>query len=78
MNETIGSRIRRLRQENKMTLDAVSKRIRMRGSYIGQVERNEHAPGLMMAAEMAKLFGVSLDYIAGLTDHETNPYVHRS
>jgi transcriptional regulator with XRE-family HTH domain len=76
-SETIGARIRRLRKERCMTLEAVSKRVRSRGSYLGQVERNEHAPGLMVAAELAKLFGVSLDYIAGLTEHENNPYVKR-
>jgi hypothetical protein len=42
------------------------------------VERDVHLPGLTMAAELAKLFGVSLDYIAGLTDHENNPYVKRN
>lgn len=78
MKETIGERIRRLRKEHHMSLAVVSTRIRMHTSYLGQVERNEHAPGLMMAADLAKLFGVSLDYIAGLTDHETNPYVKRS
>jgi transcriptional regulator with XRE-family HTH domain len=76
MKETIGERIRRLRGDRNMTLAAVGERIRMHTSYIGQVERNEHAPGLMMAADLAKLFGVSLDYIAGLTEHERNPYVH--
>jgi transcriptional regulator with XRE-family HTH domain len=75
MNETIGERLRRLRKEQNMTLATVSGRIRMHASYVGQVERNEHAPGLMVAAELAKLFGVSLDYIAGLTDREHNPYV---
>jgi transcriptional regulator with XRE-family HTH domain len=78
MNETIGERIRRLRKEQRMSLAVVSSRIRMHTSYVGQVERNEHAPGLMMAADLAKLFGVSLDYLAGLTEHETNPYVKRS
>jgi len=77
VNETIGARIRRLRKEHQMTLAVVSARIRMHGGYVGQVERNEHGPSLTMAAELAKLFGVSLDYIAGLTDHETNPYVKR-
>lgn len=78
MNETIGERIRKLRADRRMTLADVGKRIRMHASYIGQVERNEHAPGLMMAADLAKIFGVSLDYIAGLTERETNPYIQRS
>ncbi|REG57743.1 helix-turn-helix protein [Paraburkholderia sp. BL6669N2] len=78
VNETIGARIRRLRKEKNMTLSSVGARIRMHTSYVGQVERNEHEPGLMMAAELSKLFGVSLDYIAGLTDREQNPYVKRS
>ncbi|MFP4889291.1 helix-turn-helix domain-containing protein [Paraburkholderia sp. EG304] len=77
MNETIGARIRRLRKNRGMSLAAVGDRVRMCGTYVGQVERNEHAPGLMLAAELAKQFDVSLDYIAGLTDHENNPYVKR-
>jgi transcriptional regulator with XRE-family HTH domain len=77
MNEAIGERIRRIRKERGMTLATVSERICMHASYIGQVERSEHAPGLTMAADLARVFGVSLDYIAGLTEHECNPYVQR-
>jgi transcriptional regulator with XRE-family HTH domain len=77
MNETIGARLRRLRTDCRLTADEVATRIHMSRTYLCQVERDEHLPGLTMAAEMAKLYRVSLDYIAGLTDHENNPYVQR-
>ncbi len=75
--ETIGARLKRLRLERHMSSIEVGKRIRMSDNYIRQVERSEHAPGFGMAADLAKLYGVSLDYIAGLTEHESNPYVRR-
>lgn len=78
MNESIGERIRRLRKERGLSSAETGKRIRMSDTYLCQVERGEHQPGLFMAAELAKLFGVSLDYLAGLTDHECNPYVKRT
>lgn len=78
MNETIGERLKRLRSEKNMMASEVAKIIRMNVNYIRQVERNEHLPGLTMAADLAKLYGVSLDYIAGFTDHENNPYVKKA
>jgi transcriptional regulator with XRE-family HTH domain len=77
MNETVGERIRRLRKETGLSADAVGERIRMSGTYVLDVERNSHAPGFFMAIELSKLFGVSLDYLAGLTEHQNNPYVKR-
>ncbi|WNC90907.1 helix-turn-helix transcriptional regulator [Paraburkholderia sp. FT54] len=73
--ETIGARLRRLRTDARLSASEVARRIHMSQTYVCEVERNEHLPGLTMAADLAKLFGVSLDYIAGLTDREINPYV---
>lgn len=77
VTETIGARLRRLRTDARLSACTVAKRIRMSQTYLCEVERDEHLPGLTMAAELAKIFGVSLDYIAGLTEHENNPYVKR-
>lgn len=78
MSETIGARLRRLRTDANISAAQVAKRIHMSPTYLNQVERDEHLPGLTMAAELAKLYRVSLDYIAGLTDHTNNPYVRRT
>ena len=77
MSETIGQRLRRLRKECRLSTVDVGQRIRMSDNYLRQVERGEHQPGLFMAIELAKIYRVSLDYIAGLTDRENNPYVKR-
>ncbi|TCK87316.1 helix-turn-helix transcriptional regulator [Paraburkholderia sp. BL9I2N2] len=77
VTETIGARLRRLRTDARLSASEAANRIRMSQTYLCEVERDEHLPGLTMAAELAKLFGVSLDYIAGLTDHENNPYVRK-
>lgn len=77
MTETIGQRLRRIRKDLRLTSYEVAAQINMSPSHVRRVETNEHAPGLYMAAELAKVYGVSLDYIAGLTDRETNPYVRR-
>lgn len=75
VRETIGQRLRRLRHESGLSANAIGEAIRMNGNYVRQVERDEHLPGLTMAAELAKVYLVSLDYIAGLTEREQNPYV---
>ena len=77
VTETVGQRLRRLRKERGFSGAAVAKRIRMSESHVMHVERGENEPGLFMTAELAKLFGVSLDYLAGLTEHQNNPYVKR-
>lgn len=77
MTETIGARLRRLRNDCGMSAATVGQRICMSGSYLVQVERGEHEPGFFMAIELAKLYGVSLDYIAGLAENTNNPYVKR-
>lgn len=78
MSETVGERIRRLRKERGLSGAQVAKRIRMSESHVMHVERGENEPGLFMTAEIAKLFGVSLDYLACLTEHQNNPYVRRT
>lgn len=78
MSESVGERIRRLRKESGLSAVEISRRIRMSDNYLRQVERSEHEPGLFMAAELARVFGVSIDYLAGLTEHQCNPYVQRT
>ena len=78
MNEPVGQRLRRLRKECGFSGAEVAKRIRMSESHVMHVERGENEPGLFMTAELAKLYGVSIDYLAGLTEHQCNPYVRRT
>lgn len=77
MNETIGQRLRTLRRDRGLRASDVAALIRMSESHVARTETGAHQPGLLMAAELARVYGVSLDYIAGLTDRETNPYVKR-
>jgi transcriptional regulator with XRE-family HTH domain len=77
VSESVGARIRRLRKECGMSAVEIARRIRMNDNYLRQVERGEHEPGLFMATELAKLFNVSLDYLACRTDKIYNPYLNQ-
>jgi hypothetical protein len=45
----------------------------MGGPHVLRVEKGEHQPGFFMVTDLAKLYGVSLDYIAGLTNDDSLP-----
>jgi transcriptional regulator with XRE-family HTH domain len=78
MSETIGMRLRSLRKDRGLSAEAVASTIHMHVSHLFRVEKSEREPGLFMAIELAKVYGVSIDYIAGLAEREQNPYVRRA
>jgi transcriptional regulator with XRE-family HTH domain len=71
--ETVGQRLRRLREARELSAGEVGRRIRMGGPHVLRVEKGEHQPGFFMVTDLAKLYGVSLDYIAGLTNDDSLP-----
>jgi len=75
MRESIGARLKSLRAETGLSARAVGEAVRMSGRYLLEVEADIHEPGLYKSAELAKYYGVSIDYVAGLTDKRRNPYV---
>ena len=68
-----GERLRDLRQERELSLDMVVNAmntqfdIELNKGHLSKWENNKNAPSLRMAAYLCKFYGVSLDYLLGLT-----------
>lgn len=78
---TFGKRLRVLRHERGLSqIELRDEMERQHGvsigqTYISELERSDKAPTLNVAAAMAKVLGVSLDYL-GLITNEPDPYGH--
>ena len=67
------SRYKDLRTKKHLTQTGISMRIGIDQSDYSKIERGIKEPTYYQCKELAKLFGTSMDYLAGLTDEET-PY----
>ena len=60
-------RIRDLREDRDLTQDALCRLLYMHKTTYTNYEQGKHSVPLDFAATLAEFYGVSLDYIAGLT-----------
>lgn len=74
----IGTRIKELRTEKELSMDALVKEMRVKygvekldKSMLSRWERGENEPSLEYAKYLAMYFNVSLDYLIGLTEDRT-------
>lgn len=51
-----------------MSQSAFAAECRLSSEYVSMLERDLRVPGYWTLLETARFFGVSLDYLAGLTD----------
>ena len=66
---TFGEKIKRLRNERNWTQDFVSKKLNISAPALSRYESGACEPkDLAMVSEFAKLYGVSTDYLLGLSD----------
>lgn len=63
-----GERIRILREKHELTQTEVANYLKTTQSYYAQYERGLRQMPFERAVELAKLYGVSLDYLGGLTE----------
>ncbi len=63
-----GERLRILREKHELTQKEVAEYLKTTQSYYAQYERNERQIPFERVIELAKLYKVSIDYIAGLSD----------
>ena len=68
MEIILGKRLRELRNEKGLTQKEVANILRIHNVTYLHYEKDEREPPLRILAEMAKFFGVSTDYLLGLTD----------
>lgn len=62
------SRIRDLREDKDLTQEQLVTRLQMHKTTYTNYEQGKHSVPLDFAAQLAVFYGVSLDYIAGLTN----------
>lgn len=61
-------RLQAARKKAGLSQEAASQRLDVRYSTYRRYERGGTEPTISVAARMAQLYGVSLDYLAGLTE----------
>lgn len=70
---TFGQRLRYLREERELGQRDVAEVINVSGRMIGYYESEEHFPrDAKMIIELAEFFGVSLDYLFGISEVKNN------
>lgn len=63
-----GERLRILREKNDLTQSKVAEYLKTTQSYYAQYERNQRQMPFDRVIELAVFYGVTIDYIAGLTN----------
>ena len=62
--KAFGKKIADLRKQQNMSQQQVAEKINTSGPIVGRYERGEMKPSIEVASKLAKLFGVTLDYLA--------------
>ncbi len=64
-------RLRQLRQNKRLTLDALAKQLGTTKTTLSRYENNKRLPDADFIVNAAQFFNVSTDYILNLTNHPT-------
>lgn len=64
----LGERLRRLRQERRLSLEETARRLGISWSALAMYERGERVPSLERLHALAEFFAVSTDYLLGRSD----------
>ena len=57
-----GQRLKRLRREKKMTLQALAEKAELSASFISLIERNKTVPSILSLYSLANALGVDIEY----------------
>ena len=63
-------RLTELRKKRRISQEELAKKLGTQGPAIGRYERGVAKPTIEVAAKIAKILGVSLDYLTGNSDLE--------
>lgn len=66
--DTLGSKLKKLREENGFTLEYVAKHLKTTKTSIGRYEKNDREPKSEMITALADFYNVSTDYLLGRTN----------
>lgn len=79
VQEKFSSRLKQLRESRGMTRMALADELEVSRASIGYYETRERSPDIVFLNRAAEFFGVSADYLLGLTDTESpNPSVQNA
>ncbi|PWG78002.1 helix-turn-helix domain-containing protein [Pararcticibacter amylolyticus] len=67
---SFGTRLTTIRKEHKISQGELAQKVGIHSNVLGRYERGEATPSVEMAAKIADVLGVSLDYLLGKTDVE--------
>jgi transcriptional regulator with XRE-family HTH domain len=70
--ESVGQRIKRMRLERGWLQCHLADRARITKQGVSRIERDANEMHLFTAAEIARVFGVSLDYLVWGKEHGTH------
>ncbi|PKV52454.1 helix-turn-helix protein [Aquimarina sp. MAR_2010_214] len=62
---TLGQQITKLRKQKKLSQNELGKKVGTSGDIIGRYERDEVKPSIEVAAKIADILEVSLDFLIG-------------
>ena len=68
-------RLRDLREDRDLTQSDVARVLNTTYQYYSNYEAGKRELPFSRAIKLAKFYGVSLDYLAGLTDNPKNNYI---
>ena len=66
---SFGSQMIQVRKEQGMSQDALAQALGATPTTVGRYERDEVKPSIEMAARIAAVLGVSLDFLVGQANH---------
>lgn len=69
-NKVFSERIKKLRIDSNMTMDALAKKLNITKSRISMWENNGTVPREEILLELSKLYNVSIDYLLGNDEME--------
>ena len=71
MQNVIGTRIKFLRARDGLTQRELAAKLHIGNSTLSQYENGDRVPSIDMQRKLAQHFGVSVDFLVGLTDDQT-------
>ena len=69
MRIILGSRLKELREENRLTQKAIAEKLHLNSVTYLHYEKDQREPPLAVLADIALFYGVSVDYLLGLKDY---------
>lgn len=70
----IGDRIKKLREENGLMQQDVCNTLDIEQSTLANYENNRRVPKTDILIKIANYYGISLDFLVGMTDNRFNSY----